>query len=272
MHRWALPQWVRYPARIVLGSLALAGGGNALATGVADALPSYEHALIQPFQASLQPSHSPGHMVSANNEPYGYEVDEIPDDTPITEVASTTNGDYIGAKVTMHIVTPGGSQTVDECVWLNALNVTSTGQKLGSKDSLQCIDRLNVANDPFSYSYRLNRHPHNSDDGLKKQQSPSCDGAVYAHEANVEAFLAGVKLKPSISSSPLWDKVGTVPHSSPIFYRFTLLDNLAIMVRTNEFGWGWMESGCATGNLHGGPPNSDRTRKQHQALQAAGAP
>ena len=252
---------IMHAGRVVLSILALASGTAALAPRTARAVPNYAAPL--PAPAAAQPVKDGHHdpWVELDNAPYGYYLGEFnttSDHAKVLAVTDQKDYAYLAVRVNRD------NKTFMECGWAKTSEVAVTNNTTTASFPA-CNNRLDTLSyDQYAVGHYFNCEPGACNDGAQVSQTATCDGLEYRNDYAVDVATAGVSFSSTRRiKHPLYDLVGTVDASAPLYYRFTPLDNKAVEVRTNADGWVFMDADCVDGTPQGGPPNTDQQRKQH---------
>jgi hypothetical protein len=189
----------------------------------------------------------------------GYEIGQTNfERDEVTILATTKNRDafYVSDLVRL----PSGSHWA--CGWESRQDI-----KMAPSHGKPVVDRSPCMAQLARLSYRssiggeFNEGVHASDDGsFTYQVSQQCTGDMWRNNAAEDAVSAGVSITVARRMPhPLYDFEGVTSLTpTDLHGRFVSIDEHALVIRSNQIGWGNLsKKSCYTGPPKGGPPNTE---------------
>lgn len=218
-------------------------------------MPSYFQSIPYPEPARAKHGAT---WVGRYDGPYKYQIGQtdFKRDT-VTILAGTKQGDavFVSDKVNL----PNGPHWA--CGWESSDDVEPVPGGKPATDRSPCMAQLARLSYRSSIGEQFNKPNHSSNDGSYTYPvAQQCTGAEWRNNAAEDAVSAGVSITVARQMShPLYDFEGFVSTApAKIHARYVTIDRHALVIRSDEAGWGNLSTAsCYTGPPQGGPPNTD---------------
>jgi hypothetical protein len=183
--------------------------------------------------------------VLITNTPYGYYTGRLFVSDRVTELFVTKSRVYTYDMITQD----RGPEHFVQCGWIESV-VLRKGTPAPASDT-PCTEPRGLIERP-SFGRGFNCAPSVCIDGAPTHLTAQCDDRAYYNRTFPSVVAPQATAAQAIPR--MYDYAGRIDTSLPVYYRYTTVDNRAVVIRTRQYGWVFVEKSCIAGYPRGGTP------------------